>query len=49
MERYTARIERGEVLSDPEFLAFEFAQQREEDAHERIVAIKSAQKVETAA
>ena len=49
MERYTARIGRGEVLSDREFLAFEFAQQREQDASTRIAELKTAQNVQVAA
>lgn len=44
LERFTARIERGDVLTDREFLAFEFAQEREQDAHSRIVALKAQQK-----
>jgi hypothetical protein len=40
MERYTARIERGEVLGDREFLAFEFSQQREQEASEHIAELK---------
>lgn len=48
IERYTARIERGDILTDREFLAFELAQQREQDAHSRIVALK-AEKAQVAA
>jgi hypothetical protein len=39
MERYTARIEAGEILTEREFLAFELAQQREQDAAERIAEL----------
>lgn len=39
LERYTARIERGDVLSDREFFCFELAQQREQDASARIAEL----------
>jgi hypothetical protein len=49
LERYTAKIERGDVLTDNEYAAFLRAQQRELDAHDRIVALKATQKVQVAA
>jgi hypothetical protein len=39
LERYTARIERGDVLTDREFFCFELAQQREQDASARIAEL----------
>jgi hypothetical protein len=39
LERYTARIERGNVLTDREFFCFELAQQREQDASARIAQL----------
>jgi hypothetical protein len=49
LERYTAKIERGDVLTDSEYAAFLRAQGRELDAHDRIQAIKRAQNVQVAA
>ena len=40
LEKFNARLERGEVLTDREFLAFEIAQQRELDASDRIAKLK---------
>jgi hypothetical protein len=39
LEKWTARIERGDVLTDREFFCFELAQQREQDASERIAEL----------
>ena len=47
LERYTARIERGEVLTDREFFCFELAQEREQDASARIAELRA--KVQVAA
>ena len=49
LERYTVKIERGDVLTDTEYAGFLRAQERELDAHSRIVALKAAQKVQVAA
>ena len=49
LERYTARIERGDVLTACEYAAFLRAQHRELDAHDRILALKAAQNVQVAA
>jgi hypothetical protein len=39
LERYTVRIGAGEILTDREFFCFELAQQREQDASERIAEL----------
>jgi hypothetical protein len=39
LERYSTRIDRGDVLTDREWLAFELAQERERDASTRIAAL----------
>ena len=39
LERYTARIEQGDVLTEREFFCFELAQQREQDASARIAEL----------
>ena len=49
LERYNARIERGDVLNDREWAGFLRAQEREQDAHNRIVALKATQIVQVAA
>jgi hypothetical protein len=41
LERYTVRIERGDVLTDGEWAAFMRAQERVQDAHTRIVELNS--------
>ncbi len=45
LERYTARIEAGEVLTDREFFCFELAQQREQDASARIAELSAKVRV----
>jgi hypothetical protein len=39
LEKWTARIERGDVLTEREFFCFELAQQREQAASERIAEL----------
>lgn len=49
LERFNAKIAATGFLSDREFFAFELAQEREQDASERITALKAAQNVQVAA
>ena len=49
LQRYSDRINRGDVLTEREWLAFELAQNREIDASDRIRELKAAKSASVAA
>lgn len=49
LQRYSDRLNRGDVLTEREYLAFEFAQQREIEASDRIRELKASKTVSVAA